>query len=94
MISLSVAHLLSESLDALTVIPKMICLDKWTKITLPMLSTFLHTRFSAIRVNDPSKKQVTFLVVFLSSREKPYESVGTHEGVKGEIVEMALLEKK
>ena len=54
-ISLAVSHLLSLDLDALTVIPKMLCLDKITKITLPMISTFLHTRFSALRVNDTSK---------------------------------------
>ena len=94
MISLSVAHLLSESLDALTVIPKMICLDKWTKITLPMLSTFLHTRFSAIRVNDPSKKTGYFFGSFFIIKRKTYESVGTHEGVKGEIVEDGALGKK
>lgn len=94
MISLSVAHLLSEGLDALTVIPKMLCLDKWTKITLPMLSTFLHTRFSAIRVNDPSKKTGYFFGSFFIIKRKTYESVGTHEGVKGEIVEDGALGKK
>jgi len=94
MISLSVAHLLSEDLDALTVIPKMLCLDKWTKITLPMLSTFLHTRFSAIRVNDPSKKTGYFFGSFFIIKRKTYESVGTHEGVKGEIVEDGALGKK
>ncbi len=94
MISLSVAHLLSEGLDALTVIPKMLCIDKWTKITLPMLSTFLHTRFSAIRVNDPSKKTGYFFGSFFIINRKTYESVGTHEGVKGEIVEDGALGKK
>ncbi len=93
-ISLSVAHLLSEGLDALTVIPKMLCLDKWTKITLPMLSTFLHTRFSAIRVNDSSKKTGYFFGSFFIIKRKTYESVGTHEGVKGEIVEDGALGKK
>jgi len=94
MISLSVAHLLSDNLEALTVIPKMICLDKWTKITLPMLSTFLHTRFSAIRVNDPSKKTGYFFGSFFIIKRKTYKSVGTHEGVKGEIVEDGALGKK
>lgn len=93
-ISLSVAHLLSDNLDALTVIPKMICLDKWTKITLPMLSTFLHTRFSAIRVNDPSKKTGYFFGSFFIIKRKTYDAVGTHEGVKGEIVEDGALGKK
>ncbi len=37
-ISLAVSHLLSLELDALTVIPKMLCLDGITKITLPMIS--------------------------------------------------------
>jgi len=49
-ISLAVSHLLTFNLDALTAMPKLVPLDFWTKITLPMISTFLHTRFSAVRV--------------------------------------------
>jgi cellulose synthase/poly-beta-1,6-N-acetylglucosamine synthase-like glycosyltransferase len=93
-ISLAVEHLISEELDALTVIPKMLCLDWWTKITLPVLSTFLHTRFSALRVNDPSKKTGYFFGSFFIIKRKTYESVGTHEGVKNEIVEDGALGKK
>src|SRR5438445_3714250 len=93
-ISLSVSHLASEVLDALTVIPKLLCMDRWTKITLPMLSTFLHTRFSAIRVNDPSKKTGYFFGSFFIIKRSTYESVGTHEGVKNEIVEDGALGKK
>lgn len=93
-ISLSVAHLMSEGLDALTVIPRMLCLDSWTKITLPVLSIFLHTRFSALRVNDSSKKTGYFFGSFFIIKRKPYESVGTHEGVKSEIVEDGALGKK
>ncbi|HXU94913.1 MAG TPA: glycosyltransferase [Candidatus Nitrosotalea sp.] len=93
-ISLAVDHLLSEELDALTVIPKMLCLDWWTKITLPVLSTFLHTRFSALRVNDPSKKTGYFFGSFFIIKRKAYESVGTHEGVKSDIVEDGALGKK
>lgn len=93
-ISLSVSHLKSEDLDALTVIPKMLCLDWWTKITLPVLSTFLHTRFSAIRVNDSSKKTGYFFGSFFIIKRETYSEVGTHEGVKGEIVEDGALGKK
>lgn len=94
MISLSVSHLLSENLDALTAMPRMLCLDFWTRITLPMLSTFLHTRFSALRVNDPSKKTGYFFGSFFIIKRKTYVSVGTHEGVKGELVEDGALGKK
>lgn len=93
-ISLSVDHLLSEGLDSLTVIPKMLCLDWWTRITLPVLSTFLHTRFSALRVNDPSKKTGYFFGSFFIIKRKTYEAVGTHEGVKSEIVEDGALGRK
>ncbi|WP_101477445.1 glycosyltransferase [Candidatus Nitrosotalea bavarica] len=93
-ISLAVDHLMSEELDALTVIPKMLCLDWWTKVTLPVLSTFLHTRFSALRVNDPSKKTGYFFGSFFIIKRKTYESVGTHEGVKNQIVEDGALGKK
>ena len=93
-ISLAVSHLLSFNLDALSAIPKMRTMDFWTRITLPMISTFLHTRFSAIRVNDPSKKTAYFFGSFFIIKQKTYESVGTHEGVKHEIIEDGALGKK
>ncbi|MCY3975514.1 MAG: glycosyltransferase [Thaumarchaeota archaeon] len=86
-ISLSVSHLLSSHLDALTVIPKISCLDVWTKITLPILSIFLHTRFSSIKVNDPKQKTGYFFGSFFIIKKNIYESIGTHKNVKHEIVE-------
>src|ERR671911_390753 len=44
--SLAVGHLLSQNLEALTAVPRLICNDFWTKMTLPVLATFSHTRFS------------------------------------------------
>ena len=93
-ISLAVSHLLSLELDALTVIPRMLCLDVITKITLPMISTFLHTRFSALRVNDKSKNTGYFFGSFFIMKKTTYDSVGTHEGVKSELVEDGALGKK
>ncbi|MEX2192086.1 MAG: glycosyltransferase [Nitrosarchaeum sp.] len=93
-ISLAVAHLLSFNLDALSAIPKMRTMDFWTRITLPMISTFLHTRFSAIRVNDPSKKTAYFFGSFFIIKQKTYKEVGMHEGVKHEIIEDGALGKK
>ena len=93
-ISLAVSHLLSLKLDALTVIPKMLCLDPITKITLPMISIFLHTRFSALRVNDPTKNTGYFFGSFFIINKTTYDAIGTHEGVKGEIIEDGALGKK
>tara|TARA_B100001013_G_scaffold109837_1_gene63017 strand:+ start:1274 stop:2482 length:1209 start_codon:yes stop_codon:yes gene_type:complete len=93
-ISLAVSHLLSLELDALTVIPRMLCLDLITKITLPMISTFLHTRFSALRVNDKSKNTGYFFGSFFIIKKTTYDSVGTHEGVRQELIEDGALGKK
>jgi len=93
-ISLAVSHVLSLELDVLTVIPRMLCLDKITKITLPMSATCVHTRFSALRVNDTSKGTGYFFGSFFIMKKSTYDSVGTHEGVKGELVEDGALGRK
>jgi chlorobactene glucosyltransferase len=85
--SLAVGHLISENLEALTAVPRLICNDFWTKMTLPALATFLHTRFSPIRVNDPNTKTGYFFGSFFIITRSTYEAVGTHEGVKEELVE-------
>ncbi|HKU49545.1 MAG TPA: glycosyltransferase [Nitrososphaera sp.] len=85
--SLAVQHLQSESLDALTAVPHLICNDFWTKITLPALATFLHTRFSPLRVNDPKVKTGYFFGSFFVITRQTYEAVGTHKAVRQELVE-------
>jgi cellulose synthase/poly-beta-1,6-N-acetylglucosamine synthase-like glycosyltransferase len=92
-ITLAVSHLQSENLDALTVIPRLRCMDMITKITLPMLSTFLHSRYSALNVNDPKKKVGYFFGSFFVIKRKVYEEIGTHEKVKQEIIEDGALGK-
>ncbi len=93
-VSLAVGHLLSSKLDALTAMPKMLSLDFWTGITLPVISVFLHTRFSALRVNDPAKNTGYFFGSFFIIRREVYEGVGTHEGVRQEIIEDGALGRK
>ena len=92
-ISLAVSHLQSENLDALTVIPRLRCIDRITKITLPMLSTFLHSRYSALNVNNPKKEIGYFFGSFFIITREIYEGIGTHELVKQEIVEDGALGK-
>jgi glycosyltransferase involved in cell wall biosynthesis len=85
--SLSIKHMIFENLDALTAMPKLLCKDIWTKITLPMLSTFLHSRFSALRVNDRKTKIGYFFGSFFIISRSTYERVGTHKAVRHEIIE-------
>jgi chlorobactene glucosyltransferase len=92
--SLATAYMLNQKLDAITVIPKLICKNFWTKITLPMLSTFLHTRFSALRVNSRKFKTGYFFGSFYIISRTTYESIGTHESVRQELVEDGALGAK
>jgi chlorobactene glucosyltransferase len=85
--TLATQHLLSQNLDALTAVPHLVCNDFWTKITLPSLATFLHTRFSPLRVNDPKVKTGYFFGSFFIITRATYEAVGTHKGVREELVE-------
>ena len=59
-----------------------------------MISTFLHTRFSALRVNDTSKNTGYFFGSFFIIKKSTYDSIGTHESVKSELVEDGALGRK
>ena len=93
-ISSAVAHLVSLKLDALSAIPKILTFDFWTRITLPMITTFLHGRYSALNVNNPSKKIGYFFGSFFIMKKSTYEEVGMHESVRQEIIEDEALGKK
>jgi glycosyltransferase involved in cell wall biosynthesis len=85
--SLALRHIVLDKLDAITAIPKLLCMDIWTKITLPMLSNFLHSRFSPLRVNNPKTKTGYFFGSFYMITRETYETIGTHKVVKHELVE-------
>ena len=86
-LSLAVGHLVNQNLDALTAIPRLICEDFWTKITLPVVWTISYVRYSPLRANNPNTTTGYFFGSFYIISRSVYEAVGTHEAVKGEIVE-------
>jgi chlorobactene glucosyltransferase len=92
--SLAISYLNEQNLDALTAIPRLVCKDFWTRITLPVLSNFLHSRFSALRVNNPDTKTGYFFGSFYVITRSAYEKVGTHMIVKHELVEDGALGHK
>ena len=93
-VSCAVSEMVSQELDALTGVPRILAPEFWTRVTLPVISVFLDTRFSALRVNDPSSKVGYFFGSFFVIKKETYESVGTHEGVRHEIVEDGALGAK
>ncbi len=90
----SLFTLLEEQLDVLTVVPNLIYPTFIVKMVLPILSIFMFSRYSPIRVNDPKIKLGYLFGSFFIMSKTIYEKVGTHESVKSEIVEDGALGKK
>lgn len=83
-----------EQLDAISLMPRLICKDIITKVTLPVLSVFLHSRYSPLRVNNPKNNVGYFFGSFYLISRDVYERIGTHKSVKQELVEDGALGRK
>jgi glycosyltransferase involved in cell wall biosynthesis len=86
--------MMHDDLDAVTLVPKLLCYDLITKFTLPVLSVFLHSRYSPLRVNNPKNKIGYFFGSFYLISKKNYEKIGTHEEVRQELVEDGALGRR
>jgi chlorobactene glucosyltransferase len=93
-ISLAVRHIIEEKLDALTARPRITSENTWTKIVLPLVWMVSHIAYSALKVNNPKSKTGFVFGGFYLIRREVYESLGTHQSVKGDIAEdLAIGEK-
>ena len=92
--SLAVQNIIYNKLDAITVMPMLLCNDFLTKATLPILTTFMHTRFSPLKVNSAKSKLGYFFGSYFIISRDTYEKVGSHASVKHEIIEDGALGKK
>jgi chlorobactene glucosyltransferase len=86
-VTLVVNHMLQENLSAITAIPKLTYDDFLTSVTLPLLSVFLQTMYSPLKVNDCANKLGYFFGSFFAIIRGHYESIGTHMEVRREIIE-------
>ncbi len=93
-ISDSLHTLLTQNLDVLTAVPNLIYPTFIVKMVLPILSIFMFTRYSPIRVNNPKIKLGYLFGSFFIISKTVYEKIGTHKSVKSEIVEDGALGQK
>src|SRR5918994_273811 len=93
-LSLSVQNINHYELDAITVMPRLICNDFYTHVTLPLLTTFLYTRFSPLKVNDSKSKLGYFFGSYFIIKRKTYAKVPSHAAENHEIIEDGALGKK
>lgn len=92
--TLSIGYFLSNKLNVLTVRPRLLCEDIWSKIIYPILWTYHHVKYSAILVNDPNKMTGSVFGCFFIITRKSYEELGTHKEIKGEVLEDIVLGEK
>lgn len=90
----SLGTLIKEKLDVITAVPNLKYPNFIVKMVLPVLSVFMFSRYSPMRVNDPNVSIGYLFGSFFVITRECYESVGTHAIVKLEIVEDGALGKR
>jgi chlorobactene glucosyltransferase len=55
-ITSALGYFLENEIDALTIRPRLVCEDQWSKIIYPMLWSFHQIKYSALLVNNPNTK--------------------------------------
>ena len=93
-ITLAIGYFLANKLDVLTVRPRLLCEDIWSKIIYPILWTCHHVKYSAILVNDLNKMTGSVFGCFFIISRKSYEKLGTHKEIKGEVLDDIVLGEK
>lgn len=93
-LEMAVSCIIANKLQALTLLPKLLSNDIFTNLTLPIFITFLHTRYSPLKVNNPKSKLGYFFGSYFIITKETYEAIGSHESVKNEIIEDGALGKK
>jgi chlorobactene glucosyltransferase len=83
-----------EKLDVLTAVPNLLYPSFMIKMVLPILSIFMFSQYSPLRVNNPKIKLGYLFGSFFLITKSAYERIGTHQSVKEEIVEDGALGKK
>ncbi|MDI1495895.1 MAG: glycosyl transferase [Cenarchaeum symbiont of Oopsacas minuta] len=89
--SMAVSYMISEGLDAVTVMPKLLSMDFLTAVTMPMITVFLNTIYSAAKVNDPSNSTGYFYGSFFIMNAHAYDDIGGHYTTRGEMIEDGVL---
>ncbi|MDQ4074486.1 MAG: glycosyltransferase [Thermoproteota archaeon] len=90
----SLGMIMAENLDVLTVVPNLLYPSFIIKMVLPILSIFMFSQYSPLRVNNPKVKLGYLFGSFFLINKSVYERIGTHMSVKEEIVEDGALGKK
>jgi len=74
-----------ESVDLLTLYPRVVCASFWERALLPWLGVL--STFSMDRVNDPEKPDAMAYGYFLFFRRSSFDRVGGHKAIRDRVGE-------
>jgi cellulose synthase/poly-beta-1,6-N-acetylglucosamine synthase-like glycosyltransferase len=86
-LSVAMRHALDTGADLLSVLPVLEAGGFWQRVMQPVCSGVMMVWFNPDRVNDPRKPTAYANGAFILIRREAYEAVGTHEAIRGEVME-------
>ena len=87
-IELTMRHMLSDNLDALTGIPYLPPVDFWSKIVMPVWNLYSEIFGHGIAdANNPKSKTAFVMGSFFMVKKEVFEEIGTYTSVRDEIQE-------
>lgn len=84
---LAMQYALDTRADMLSLLPEHQYDTFWEGYLLPVLTGMLMIWFRPSRVNDPRKGEAFANGMFMLMRRSAYEAVGTHQAVRGSLIE-------
>ncbi len=86
-LSVAMRYAIDNKIDMLSILPTMKMGGFWEQFLLPILSGILMVWFRPQRVNDPKKPQAYANGMFMLITREGYDAIGTHEAIKGSLIE-------
>ena len=86
-LSVAMQHACDEGADLLSVLPQLEARGFWENVVQPVCGGVMMIWFHPDRVNDPSCPSAYANGAFILVRRSAYEAVGTHEAIKGLLME-------
>ncbi len=86
-LSTAVQHAVDNQIDLLSVLPTLEMHGLWEVAVQPVCSGMLMIWYDPADVNNPDKPQAYANGAFMLIRRSTYEAIGTHEAIRGELVE-------
>ena len=83
----ALAHALEHAYDALTLLPRVVCLTFWERVFMPSFGWFMLTARPLARVNDPRRKESLGIGGFFLIRRELLARHGGYDAVRDEVAE-------